>query len=302
MRAAAAAVVLTAAIGGSPVFAQGTGDVWGRVTHGQVDNAGVAIHYATLGKGPLVVMIHGFPDFWYSWRHQMAALADSYQVVAIDQRGYNQSGKPQGQEQYDTARLVSDVRAVVQHFPQGRAVIVGHDWGGWVAWHFAMAHPELTDRLIVLNLPHPRLLKYELAHNSAQAKNSEYARRFQQPEAAKALSAEGLAKRLADPQVRARYVEAFKASDFEAMLNYYKQNYPRPPYMEDSSPVVKVKAPVLQFHGLTDTFLLHGALSRTWELVDNTYTLITVPNAGHWVQEDAAELVSAAMKEWLARK
>jgi pimeloyl-ACP methyl ester carboxylesterase len=284
------------------VAAQGSSgaDVWDTAQHGYVDNAGVKIHYATVGKGPLVVMIHGFPDFWYSWRHQMAALAATHQVVAIDQRGYNLSDKPKGQEHYDTTRLVSDVRAVVQHFPQGRAVIVGHDWGGWVAWHFAMAHPELTDRLVVLNLPHPRGLRYELANNPEQAKNSEYARRFQQPDAAKALTAEGLARRVSDPLVQQRYVEAFKQSDFEAMLNYYKQNYPKPPYTEDTSPVTKVKAPVLLFHGLTDTFLLHTGLNRTWQWLDATLTLVTVPNAGHWVQEDAAALVSSTMKAWLA--
>src|SRR5262245_30375588 len=102
-------------------------DVWNKAQHGSVDNNGVKIHYATLGRGPLVVMIHGFPDFWYTWREQMAALADTYQVVAIDQRGYDLSDKPQGQAQYDTTLLVSDVRAIVRHFTTGPSIIVGHD-------------------------------------------------------------------------------------------------------------------------------------------------------------------------------
>jgi pimeloyl-ACP methyl ester carboxylesterase len=296
-------------------------DVWDAVTHGTVDNGGVKIHYATLGKGPLVVMVHGFPDFWYSWRDQMASLSDRYQVVAIDQRGYNLSDRPAGQDKYDLSLLVSDLRAVVQHFTAKRgvgvpaqrdrgagapgasndpAVIVGHDWGGMVAWRFAMEHPQLTDRLIILNLPHPRGLARELATNPQQQENAAYARRFQEPDAAKTLTAEGLAKRIADPAIRQRYIEAFKRSDFEAMLNYYKQNYPRPPYREDPSPVVKVTMPVLLFHGLNDTALLASALSRTWEWVDNTLTIVTVPGAGHWVQSDAAELVSSTMKAWLA--
>ncbi len=145
-------------------------DVWTDAKHGTVDNAGVKIHYATMGSGPVVVMIHGFPDFWYSWRHQMAALAGRYQVVAIDQRGYNLSDKPAGQAQYDMSLLVGDVRAVVQQLAKGqRAIIVGHDWGGMVAWRFAMQHPELTERLIVLNLPHPRGLAHELATQPAAA-------------------------------------------------------------------------------------------------------------------------------------
>jgi pimeloyl-ACP methyl ester carboxylesterase len=231
----------------------------------------------------------------------MAALAGRYQVVAIDQRGYNLSDKPAGQAQYDMSLLVGDVRAVVRHFAGAgrRAIIVGHDWGGMVAWRFAMQHPELTERLIILNLPHPRGLAHELATNPQQQKNSAYARRFQEPDAAKTLSAEGLAKRVADAAERERYIEAFKRSDFEAMLNYYKQNYPRAPYTEDTSPVVKVKAPVLVIHGLNDTALLPGALNRTWEWIDNTLTLITVPGVGHFVQNDAPELVSSTMSSWL---
>jgi epoxide hydrolase 4 len=274
--------------------------VWDKVEHGYVDSSGVKIHYATLGKGPLLVMIHGFPDFWYSWRGQMAGLAESYQVVAIDQRGYNLSDKPQGQQNYDTSFLVDDVRAVVKHFTPGKATIVGHDWGGWVAWNFAMKHPDATERLIILNLPHPRSLAYQLTNNPQQQANSAYARRFQTPEAAKALTAEGLANRLKDPSVKARYVDAFKKSDFEAMLNYYKQNYPREPYKEDTSPLVKVKAPVLMFHGLKDTALLAPALNNTWDWLESDLTLVTVPNAGHWVQDDAADVVVSTMKSWLA--
>jgi pimeloyl-ACP methyl ester carboxylesterase len=275
-------------------------DVYQKAEHGYVDNKGVKIHYATMGKGPLVVMIHGFPDFWYSWREQMAALADSYQVVAIDQRGYNLSDKPKGQAQYDTSLLVSDVEAVVLHFKVARAVIVGHDWGGMVAWNFAMRHPQLTERLIILNLPHPRSLARQLATNPKQQENSAYARRFQEPDAHKTLSAEGLAKRIADPVAREHYIEAFRRSDFEAMLFYYKQNYPKPPYREDPSPVVKLQAPVLMFHGLNDTALLAGGLNDTWEYIDKPLTLVTVPNAGHWVQTDAAEIVSSTIKAWLS--
>jgi pimeloyl-ACP methyl ester carboxylesterase len=275
-------------------------DVWSDVRHGTVDSGGVKIHYATIGKGPVVLMVHGFPDFWYSWRAQMAALSDRYQVVAIDQRGYNLSDKPAGQAQYDMSLLVGDLRAVVQHFAKGgKAIVVGHDWGGWVSWHFAMQHPELVERLVILNLPHPRGIARELATNPEQQKNSAYARRFQEPDAAKTLTAEGLAKRVADPAERARYLEAFKRSDFEAMLNYYKQNYPRPPYVEDTSPVVKVKMPVLLLHGLNDAALLPGMLNRTWDWIDNTLTLVTVPNVGHFIQNDAPDFVSSTIKSWL---
>ena len=122
------AVLTLGFLAASVVHAVAADDVFTKVRHGYAVSGGVRIHYASLGRGPLVVMIHGFPDFWYSWRHQMAALSDSYQVVAIDQRGYNLSDKPKGQEQYDVSRLVADVEAVVRHFNRDRAIVVGHDW------------------------------------------------------------------------------------------------------------------------------------------------------------------------------
>ena len=198
-------------------------------TEGFVDSGGVKIHYVSLGKkeNPLLVMIHGFPDFWYSWRAQMPALAKKFHVVAIDQRGYNLSGQPDGVDNYKTEKLVGDLLAVVQHFGPGKAVIVGHDWGGMVAWTFAMTHPELTDRLIVLNLPHPRGLIRELTTNPQQQKNSQYAREFQKPDAAKHMSAEPLTFWVKDPEARQVYRAAIKRSSMEGMLNYYKANYPR---------------------------------------------------------------------------
>jgi len=273
-----------------------------RVKDGYADSNGVKIHYASLGSGPLIVMIHGFPDFWYTWRDQMAALSDSYQCVAIDQRGYNLSDKPKGVENYRLPLLVGDVAAVIKSLGRDKAIIVGHDWGGMVAWNFALMHPEMTDKLIILNLPHPRGLTRELAHNPEQQKNSQYARNFQQPDAASKVTAEALAGRVRDPEAHAKYLEAFQRSDIEAMLNYYKANYPREPYTEDTSPLVKVQAPVLMFHGLKDTALLAGALNNTWDWLDKDLTLVTVPNAGHWVQADASDLVSKTMKWWLAMR
>jgi pimeloyl-ACP methyl ester carboxylesterase len=275
-------------------------DFESRVTHGYADSNGVKIHYASIGKGPLVVMIHGFPDYWYSWRHQMEALSDSYQVVAIDQRGYYLSDKPKGVENYDVRLLVGDVAAVVKSLGKEKAIIVGHDWGGLVAWQVALNLPQMTDKLIILNLPHPRGLSRELANNPAQQKNSQYARNFQKPEAAATLTPEFLTFWVKDPDAKAKYIEAFKRSDMEGMLNYYKRNYPREPYTEDKSPVVKTQMPVLMFHGLDDTALLPGALNNTWEWMGKDLTLVTIPGSGHFVQQDAAELVSKTMKAWLS--
>lgn len=284
-------------------------DVFDRVEHGYaVSQGGVKIHYATLGSGPLVVMIHGFPDFWYTWRHQMATLSQSFQVVAIDQRGYNLSDKPKGVEQYEMRLLVADVAAVIRHLGRDKATIVGHDWGGMVAWQFAMQMPAMTDRLIVLNLPHPRGLIRELQTNPEQIDNSAYARTFQRGAATDAavffgqpMTAQTLSGWVKDAGARTRYVDAFGRSDFDAMLNYYKANYPKAsgPDLAPLPELPKVKAPVLMFHGLADRALHANGLSGTWDWLEQDLTLVTVPGAGHFVQQDAAELVTSTMKWWL---
>ena len=115
-----------------------------QVSHEYADSNGVRIHYAKAGAGPLVVFVHGFPDFWYSWHHQMQGLSDEYSVVALDTRGYNESDKPDGVESYDMTLLVADVAAVIRNEGRESAIIVGHDWGGAVAWGLATTMPELV--------------------------------------------------------------------------------------------------------------------------------------------------------------
>ncbi len=276
-------------------------DFESRVKDGYADSNGVKIHYVTIGSGPLIVMIHGFPDYWYTWRKQMEGLSDKYQCVAIDQRGYNLSDKPQGAENYDMALLVGDVIAVIKHLGKDKAIVVGHDWGGAVAWQLALNAPQFVDRLIILNLPFPRGIMRELAHNPKQQAASEYARNFQKDGAETMLKPEQLAFWVTDADAKAKYIEAFKRSDIKAMLSYYKRNYPRQPYQEDSSPVVKAQMPVLMFHGLKDTALLSDALNNTWDWMGKDLTLVTIPDSGHFVQQDAADLVTRTMKAWLER-
>lgn len=271
---------------------------------GFVDSDGVKIHYVTAGKGPLVVLIHGFPDFWYSWREQIPALAKHFQVVAVDMRGYNKSDQPSGVENYAMPKLVADIDAVVKHFKADKAIIVGHDWGGMVAWSYAMSHPDKTDKLIILNLPHPKCLQRELANNPEQQKNSSYARNFQQPDAASKVQPEFLTFWVKDADAKKKYLEAFKRSSLEGMLNYYKANYPREPYTfsEDEPKYPPIKCSVLMIHGLKDTALLPGALNDTWKYLEKDLTLVTVPGAGHFVQQDAADQVTKAMVTWLTAK
>ena len=151
-------------------------DAWGVVN-------GVRLHWVTAGdaSGPLVVLLHGFPDFWYGWRHQLPALAAAgFRVVAVDLRGYNLSERPPRVEDYSRDALADDVAALVAHLGAERAAIVGHDWGGLIAWHLAARHPGRVARLVVLNAPHPARYK-ELLRNTSQALRSWYAAFFQIP-------------------------------------------------------------------------------------------------------------------------
>ena len=208
-------------------------DVFDLVEHHMTNNDGVAIHYVTVGPNdaPLVVMIHGFPDYWYTWRKQMDALRSDYRVLAVDLRGYNRSAKPQGVENYTLDKLGSDIAAVIAAQEQPAATVVGHDWGGAIAWYVAMNVPEVVENLVILNLPHPRGLARELANSEAQQQASQYAFNFQRPDAHKMLTPEMLvtvSQQLSEDKVKGRYLEAFQRSNIEAMLNYYKANYPTP--------------------------------------------------------------------------
>ena len=147
--------------------------------HRDIITNGIRMHYVTEGQGPLIVLLHGFPEFWYSWRHQIPYLAKhGYQVVAPDLRGYNDSDKPR--TGYDVPTLLRDIVGLIHGLGQQTAIIVGHDWGGALAWFFALAYPEMTTRLIVLNAPHPQAFLREL-RTPKQLRKSWYILAFQLP-------------------------------------------------------------------------------------------------------------------------
>ena len=282
------------------------------VSHHYADNDGVKIHYVKTGSGPLVVMIHGFPDYWYSWRAQMEALKDNFTVVAMDQRGYNQSDQPEGVTAYAMPNLVADVAAVVAAEGADRATIVGHDWGGAVAWQVAFALPEMVENLVIMNLPHPNGFARELANNEEQQRNSDYAQRFIAGSAddptiigGNPMTAQSLSGWVRDADVRAQYLQAFERSDFAAMLNFYKANYPRSgehSAVAPSTPPPLLEMPLLMFHGLEDTALHSNGLNNTWDWSKKDVTIVTVPGAGHFVQQDAPMLVSKTMQWWLSNR
>jgi len=282
-------------------------DVYDAVEHHTVDNDGVNIHYVTLGEGDPVLFVHGFPDFWYSWKHQMAGLADDYKCVAMDMRAYNKSDKPEGVENYSIDLLLSDIGAVIEDLGVDNLILVGHDWGGALAWQYAIQNPDDVNKLIICNLTHPR--GYDTVRRNAtpeQKANTAYIERFQDPDAAKMFTPQMLAGIAAGPEpadVKEKFVAAFENSYVDGMLNYYRALWPLLQSGElGSQETPNLRMPVLQFHGLKDTAVDKDGLRDTWNWIDADYTLVTVPDAGHWVQREAADVVTSTMKWWLAAR
>ena len=246
-----------------------------------------------------MLFVHGFPDFWYSWRDQMAALSGDFRTAAIDLRGYNQSDQPVGIENYRLPLILDDVAAVVRDLG-GKVTLVGHDWGGAIAWRFAMTHPESVERLVILNLTHPRGYAAVVANpTDAQRANTEYARRFATSQPDGKPVPDGILA-MGDrfgAVIGARYREAFARSSYDGMLNYYRANYGQASGAGVETP--NLPMPVLQFHGLKDMAVDKDGLKNTWDWIAADYTLVTIPSSGHWVQSEASELVSSTMKAWL---
>ncbi|WP_293903418.1 alpha/beta hydrolase [Phenylobacterium sp.] len=268
-------------------------------------NNGVKIHYVVDGQGPLVVLLHGFPDYSATWKPLTAELNKAgYRTAALDLRGYNLSDKPQGEAAYAMPNLIGDVAAVIAAEGQKTTILIGHDWGAAIAWQVVLNRPDLVNKLVIMSVPHPAGMARELATNKAQQEGSNYARNFQKPGSETMLTAEGLAGWVKDPAEKPGYVEAFKRSDFAAMMNYYRANYPKGVGDAAAPPPTfpQIKVPVLVIHGMKDTALNAAGHSGVWNQVDADTTLLMVPGAGHFVQHDAQDLVDRTVRDWLNQR
>lgn len=269
------------------------------LTDRYADNQGVKLHYVAGGAGPLVVFIHGFPDFWYTWRHQLEPIAQTHSVAAMDTRGYNLSDQPAEETNYDIEHLVDDVAAVIASEARDSAIVVGHDWGAVTAWNLAATSPDLVQRLIIINMPHPNNITAALiSADSEQAVGLAYTDDFRKPGSEEAINPAGLADFMAhgDPEASARYLEAFERTSLAAAMNYYRRNSRDRRASEGLGPIA---IPVLQFHGLNDPALLASSLNNTWNHLTNTWTLVTIPGAGHWPHHDQPTLVTSTITNWL---
>jgi pimeloyl-ACP methyl ester carboxylesterase len=285
---------------------------------------GVKLHYVTAGKGKLIMFVHGFPEFWFEWKTQLMEFGKSYQAVAPDMRGYNLSSKPSELEKYQVKYMVEDLRALAEKLGHKKFTLVAHDWGGAIAWAFAIAHPDYLDKLIIINAPHPGVFARELRENPAQQQASRYMLMFRSPEAEATLSAnnyqllvqivlgEGLKNGTFTEEDKKAYLDAWsQPGALTGGLNYYRAARVGPPSgpsdtsagnfagMDPSSLTVKV--PTLVIWGEKDTALLTGNLVGLDKFVPNL-TIKRIPDGTHWVIHEKPALVNGYIREFINQK
>jgi epoxide hydrolase 4 len=281
------------------------------VEHRYVDFGDVRLHYVEAGEGPLVVLLHGFPQFWYMWRFQIPALAEAgFRVVAPDMRGYNLSEKPRGVRNYRIELLARDVERLILACGEESAAVVGHDWGAVVAWATAMRHPGRVRRLGILNVPHPERFARGLLR-PAQLLRSSYMFFFQVPRLPeKALAARDFASlryalryepvhpvAFTDGDIE-RYVEALaRPGALTAALNYYRALFRRNP-LKARALLRRIEAPVIVIWGERDRFLGKELAEPDPCWVPNL-RLERLPHASHFVAEDRSDEVNLFLLEFL---
>lgn len=272
---------------------------------------GIELHTILAGPmdGPLVVLLHGFPECWVAWRHQIPVLARAgYRVAAPDLRGYNLSDKPRGVRHYKIDRLVDDILALIRGLGRESATLVAHDWGGLVAWRLAMDHAQLVDKLVILNAPHPVAMGRALRRDWSQRRRSWYILLFQVPwlpEALLSLSPLGTARFVFQRTAVRR--EAFSEADLEilaaslaqpgamrCMIDYYRAAFRFPPARRAGP----VRAPTLVLWA-EDDFALGKELTYGLERGVLDLTVQYIPNCGHWVQNEAPLEVNERLMAFL---
>ena len=280
------------------------------VERGTVDSNGVTIAYHTAGEGPLVVFVHSITGPWFDFRHQMVALSERYRVVSMSTRGTDESDKPEGVAHYASARIADDINAIIDHFGEDRATIIGQDSGGLHAWHFAMTYPERTARLIALGSIHPAGLIRELVDNPDQQRASTFQRNMQENPDAGAEFAERLRSRptRADdtPELARLRAEAYDRLSAESIVNFYKANWPQSPVTLETEgfgfsigAFPPVQAPTLFIYGKDSRPFQGETLNDMWEWVDGALTIHVLPGVGHGPHTEVPEFVTPRIMEWL---
>ncbi len=277
-------------------------DVGTDVREGYAAVGEVKLHYVEAGEGPMILLLHGFPEFWYGWRLQIAPLvAAGFRVVAPDLRGYNLSSRPKAIKAYDTDQLAADIRGLVQERGAESALLVGHDWGGTAAWATAMSHPEVVDRLAILNAAHPRKLSQGL-HHPGQLRKSWYFFFFALPDLPESVVHANNwhffrhflqdAHPAYTPEEIDLYIEAWsQPGGARGMINYYRASVRKSP-KRAAAELHQIKAPTLVIWGQRDSYLGPELAEPDHDDVPNLERVERLSDASHWVHHDEVDRVT----------
>jgi pimeloyl-ACP methyl ester carboxylesterase len=285
-------------------------------THRDIAANGARFHAAEIGSGPLVLLLHGFPEFWWAWRHQLPLLAQAgYRGVAVDLRGYGGSDKPP--RGYDPFTLSADVTALIRALGEREAVVVGHGWGGFLGWTTAVLHPQVVSHLAVLSMPHPRRLRAALIADQRQMAHSVHVLGFQTPwvpERRLVADDGALVERLIrrwsatpdwpDQATTACYRQAIRIPGVaHSALEYHRwalRSIPRPDGMRFARRMrTPVRVPVLHIHGERDGSLLPRSAAGSNRYVSGPYRWRLLRGVGHFPHEECPEALGEELLSWL---
>jgi len=297
--------------GNAPIYLSGP---W---SHRSVSANGTRFHVAESGDGPLILLLHGFPEFWWAWRRQLSSLNEAgYRAVAPDLRGYGGSDKPP--RGYDLVTAASDAAGLIRSLGEANAVVVGHDWGGLIAWTMAAYHPKVVRRLAIVSMPHPlRLRAAALSNPFAQAKSMSYALGFQLPMLPERRLLQDGAKRVGrllstwsgpgwpDPETQRRYQEAMRVPSVAHSALEYHRWYLRSRFRPDGIAYTRtmrapIQAPTLHLHGALDPCVLPNAARGSGVHVEAPYRWRLLDGAGHFPHEEVPERFDLELRSWLA--
>jgi epoxide hydrolase 4 len=276
-----------------------------------IQTNGIRLHAVQAGnpEGPLVLLLHGFPEFWYGWKHQVGPLAEAgFRVLVPDQRGYNLSDKPERVSAYHVDELIQDILALIDWAGREQAALVGHDWGGILTWYLALRYPERVSRAAILNAPHPVVMEQHLSRNPRQMMRSIYALFFQIPFLPEAISRANDWKLVVETLEKTSRPGTFNRADFEeyrqawwrknaftAMVNWYRASARRRP-LPPANP--KVQIPIQIIWGAQDFALGAEMVKPSLDLCAQG-KLLFLEEATHWIQHEEVEKVNQTLLEFL---
>ncbi|QQS42313.1 MAG: alpha/beta hydrolase [Acidobacteriota bacterium] len=282
-----------------------------KIEFGYAQVGGVRLHYARAGAGPkLVLLLHGFPEFWYSWRHQLIDLSDEFTVVAPDLRGVNLSDKPSAVSDYEVGKLVDDAVGLIHQLGFEKAHVVGHDWGGGIAWAVARTHPEAVEKLAVLQTPPVEIWRKNLTLKQLLA--SWYMFFFQLPRIPEILLSandfEGPSKAIrsstatpgviTDEDIEEYKIAWARPGSITGGLNLYRANV-LGRFFGKKKELPDVTVPTLFIYGEQDKAILPETVEGVAEVVVAEFEELRIPEAAHWVHVEAREKVSEALRKFL---